>query len=711
MTGLKYLKIIPSFTNTCLAKLFMLGFTSLAVQILLLQEFLGIVAGNEFTVSAFLCLWMLFTSFGARLQTWISPDKNINSALYIALSILPVWILFSLRYFKNLIFEPGISLDPWQIIWYSAIHLFPICTVSGYLFVVFSIGFSNSKKNNGTSIPLSIESVGSIAGISLFALILPWFLEPFQILMVLFAVNGIFLLISSTTTREWITRTIVLICLSSILVLFPPAKISFQSLFPGQNLELQLPSPHGTITVTTINNQKLIYENGQLLYYSNNEPDREESVHFAMAQHPCPKNVLLISGGMNGMLAEIEKYQVQKIDYLEINKTAAKYLKNEIPGINHPAVELIHADPVRYLQKNRKLYDVIIVATPDPVNMKLNRFYTLEFVKNIQKSLGSDGVCILKFNVFPGYLDQNDLLLVSSLKYNLSAHFKNTLLLPTEKLYFLASNSKLSLSIDDTLQKKFIETIFVNKDYFDFGQISNKSQEITIAIENLNGRNSNLHPISYGLFLKKWYKQHGFSKFWFLLPIIAFLATIVWIVLKTPGKLASMFLIGFSASSMQIILLFLFQSFLGLIHFSIVLVTIVYMAGLALGAFKPIVYKSDKSGIPNVHFAFSLITVFVFISSLWFHFLLPPVFFIYLIYCTLYFAMAFLAGQQYLLTTRYYDENGVHASSKTYSIDLLGAAIGCFIFPVFVVPAAGIFFCIALIAFLNLFLMLLLRKK
>jgi len=45
-----------------------------------------------------------------------------------------------------------------------------------------------------------------------------------------------------------------------------------------------------------------------LLFSTGNEISNEENVHYAMVQHPNPENILLISGGFSGTIAEIMKY-------------------------------------------------------------------------------------------------------------------------------------------------------------------------------------------------------------------------------------------------------------------------------------------------------------------------------------------------------------------------------------------------------------------
>ncbi len=104
-------------------------------------------------------------------------------------------------------------------------------------------------------------------------------------------------------------------------------------LFPNQELVANKSTRYGNLVVTRQAGQLNVYENNDLLFYTENTMVNEEAVHFAMIQHRNPKQVLLISGGIAGMIKEIQKYNVDKITYLEINPEIFRSLKNyaEIP--------------------------------------------------------------------------------------------------------------------------------------------------------------------------------------------------------------------------------------------------------------------------------------------------------------------------------------------------------------------------------------------
>ena len=42
----------------------------------------------------------------------------------------------------------------------------------------------------------------------------------------------------------------------------------------------------------------------------------EESVHYAILEHPQPKKILLIGGGTGGAINQILKHKVNRVDYV-----------------------------------------------------------------------------------------------------------------------------------------------------------------------------------------------------------------------------------------------------------------------------------------------------------------------------------------------------------------------------------------------------------
>ena len=89
--------------------------------------------------------------------------------------------------------------------------------------------------------------------------------------------------------------------------------------FVGQEVVFHGSSPYGRLVVTRSGNQFNFIQNGLPLFSTGNVEQVEETVHYAMAQRPNARGVLLISGGVSGTAREMLKYGPDAVDYVEID--------------------------------------------------------------------------------------------------------------------------------------------------------------------------------------------------------------------------------------------------------------------------------------------------------------------------------------------------------------------------------------------------------
>ena len=115
------------------ANLFITGFISSSVQLLLLREIMNITGGYELVAGAFLCSWLIGSAAGSALapRSALTDRGTIN--LYFAVSPLVsiILMLLSSRLFLNQgetpSFLAGIVL--------TALVLIPFCLISGFTFI------------------------------------------------------------------------------------------------------------------------------------------------------------------------------------------------------------------------------------------------------------------------------------------------------------------------------------------------------------------------------------------------------------------------------------------------------------------------------------------------------------------------------------------------------------------------------------------------
>ena len=166
----------------------------------------------------------------------------------------------------------------------------------------------------------------------------------------------------------------------------------------GPNLSAVYDTAHHNIALLKKEGQVSVFTNGLWLF---SEPDRlsaEHGVHLALLQHPNPKTILLLGGGIAGLLEELFKHpSFQAVDYVEADPDFIRLLKPHLSSatdasLQHPRLRIFHQDPRIFMHRSQTQYDVILMNMGDPITAQMNRFYTKEFFARVKKRLSSGGI-------------------------------------------------------------------------------------------------------------------------------------------------------------------------------------------------------------------------------------------------------------------------------------------------------------------------------
>ena len=429
----------------------------------------------------------------------------------------------------------------------------------------------------------------------------------------------------------------------------------------------------------------------------------EEAVHFSMLQHPNPQSVLVVSGNLTGQLTELRKYEPETIHYVEDNRWMLRIMKDSLENIADSRLQVLHSDPLRYLRETSKKYDVIILNLPAPSTLQANRFYTCEFFRLAKNRLAPGGV--LSFGM-PGsinYQSDETVGLYSTLVASLKTVFRNVIILPGEKNYFLASDAGLTYKIAEAVDSCGISNRYVNPYYFDDSLLESRGSAILSGLNPGAETNQNLKPVSYRQQLTYW-----LSYFPGRYGLIALVTGILALLVFFRGSNASraMFLTGFSASGMEILLLFGLQVFFGNIYLLTSFVFAGFMAGLAAGSFfgKTIKNPSEKKSLARNQL---LMGIFATLPCLLFVFsekaeVAPGV--VYATCLLLTTILGGLTGLQFSLAGALQKGTYAQVSGKTYSYDLFGSAFGALAVSLFMVPRWGAVSSMLIIGALNMIL-------
>jgi len=698
--------------------LFALGFLSIATQVYLIREFISTFYGNELVFGISLANWMLLTGVGAWLGRFFIRVKgqfSFTLFLLLLLSVLPALMIIKLDLFRAMVFPYGSMISLWQLIYTTLVIQLPFCLVNGYLFTALSL--IGSDDNDWTNIPgaYAMESMGSLVAGILVNFIFLWLFNTFSGLLL---ITIVFLLLvnayswyfgrRSSFVISLITTAIIITCL-----FLPDFQLMTEKLlYKDQHVLANEGTPYGQVVITENENQLNYYENGSLLFSSGNLIRNEESVHFTMIQHSHPEKVLLVSGGISGAIREILKYHPKRIDYVELNpsliKLAAKFTgQNKNPGIRTHIT-----DARKFIKKTQDAYDVVLINLPEPSTLQVNRFYTLEFFTELKRKLNAGAVISLSLPTTSDYVSEQAGKLNSTIYQTLKKVFKNVLIIPVDKNYFLASDSLLNIDIPGQVSKKKIQTAYVNSYYFDTQQLQERSSYVLRNISADIDLNNDFRPVAFFYQLNYWLSYFGNSPL--ILGILLIVTSLIILVTLNPVS-SGLFTGGFTGASVEVILVLALQIMFGYVFQMLGIVIMLFMLGLAVGSGV----TTRLFRIPQVkhYIAIQLIlSLFSFLLPLfllWISFLNLPDWIIQAKIAGLTFFVSFLIGMEYRMASYLRRDNKVMGIATNYSAELFGSALGALVVTIFLIPLLGFVNTGIVLAILNMMsaAILIIRRK
>ncbi len=708
--------------KTILVALFVLGFTSILSQLIVIREFLNVFQGNELIIGLILCIWMLLTAAGSRLGQRIihTGDHRKNLARGFLLSgILPAVIIVLLYVLETRIFPPGTTKGLVTAFIFCFCLLMPFCLISGMLFTMLACTFSGVTGANKVSEAYGWESAGSMTAGLLFSLLLVYLLRTFQVLAIIAGINLIvYILIHKGYHPAWTkySTTGALIILTAFLFAGPVDHWVKSIHFKNQELVYSKDTPYGNVSVTFTAGQYNFYENGTFMFSTENQIMQEEAVHFALLQLERPEKVLIVSGGMTGMAKQALKYPtLRSIDYYEINPWLVKAEKRFSDTLFPPMLKVINRDARRGISKSSQRYDGIIINTPDPSNAQINRYYTLGFFEEAKQALRPNGVFLISLSPTVNYMSADAREINRIVYHTLKKVFKQVEVIPGERNYFIASDTNLRIDIAQGIQARGIENDFVNPGYIDDELLSQYSHQILDEISAGPARiNQDLAPLAYFRQISYWlstFQENG-------LVIILLILILMLLVLRRMSPVAAgVFTGGFAGASSSFIVLISFQILYGYVYQMLGIIIAFYMTGLSAGAIIGPGLKRKVSIRSYIWIQLIFMGLIVLLPLIinWVsrHNNIPEWTGQAFLFITT-AAIAFIAGFEFNMASRLEPQRIEKIAGNLYGIDLAGAACGTFMVSLILFPLLGLLYTCLLIALLilaSIILMFVFRKK
>jgi len=729
---------IKIYRKVVMSAIIFVGFSSLVSQVLLMRELLVVFYGNELSLGITLAGWLFWGGIGSLLVgpflgRRIKRKLLLFAAGEILLSVFLPVSLITARFIPAIIgLTPGEITGTIPILLSSFLVVCPVTFLGGALFV---LGCDIYRKEGlESAVPIGYVYVLEAAGASLGGFIASFFLIRFlpgiSIMIYLSFLNVLFAFLLTWKKRRLLVSFSLILMVVFFVLSLNTSKLRLYTLRKQWETFEFITSENSiyeNITVVSRNGNISFFTNGLLAFTYPNTATNEMRAHIPLLEHPSPQNILVIGGGVSGIMNEILKHSVKRVDYIEIDplmiRLAEKYLNYDAKVEGR--VRIVNTDGRIFVKRCRVQYDVVILNIAEPHTAQTNRYYTVEFFKELSNILSENGIVSFSIYSNPNYMSEEARELYLSLKATLEEVFEDVLITPGATNFFIASRAKGVLTNDwvkllERARERGVETRYV-REYYLFADFSKDRFEHTFSqlIPHKPVKiNSDFRPISYyydmvfwstyfskaGYITRKILKSVSEKRTWIALAVLS-IALLLPIAIKRRtgipyGILIPIATTGFAEITFQVVTLLAFQILYGFVFYKMSLILTTYMFGLILGGLWITKMMEKGKGTAKMY----LLTQ---ISIVIYPLLLPLLFFLFarmrsdvanylgshIIFPFLPVIPGIIGGFQFPLANKLFLQGRnikVTAAGMTYGLDLIGSCIGALIVSIFLIPILGI---------------------
>ncbi|MCD6388797.1 MAG: hypothetical protein J7L69_05245 [Desulfobulbaceae bacterium] len=661
------------------------GISSVVTQLLTIREFLSRFQGNEIVIALALFNWLLLggigTLFSRSLSRFFQPTANRLAWLSLILAAFANLQILLVRTLRDFVFIPGSSVGFYPTFIYTFFTILPYCLLLGFV-LPYSLYLIRTRITDypGAKVYI-VDNIGDVSGGILFSFCLVFWATPMQAI----CLANLPLLLASwfLFPRPYRLRPLALAGSTlTLLILVSGILTELQTLAPAQGrLVHYRESRYGRIEMQQDREQFTLFQDGVPVFSNQNLSMAEETVHYPLSQlREKPKNILLISAE-GGMMAEIAKYEPERVDYVELDPQVTSVLFDfgllqKIDGLS-----IIHRDGRAWLSETEQIYDAIIVNLPEPDTFQINRFFTDRFYELARSHLAPHGILSFSVTGFDNFLAEPQRLKLSSLRNTAAAHFNHVLLLPGQTVFFLCSSHPIDVDIPALLEKKGIETCSIEGFYH--GNISPE------RISSLNSRmdrevaiNLDEKPHLMAIMFDQWFAKYDSSPIIF---IVVLAGSVLFYLFRLSREEFVLFSTGAMTMGSEMLVIFAFQIYYGYIYFQIGLIVTVFLAGLLPGAWYGERLRSRGRQVLLLSDSMLIGLLILLIVALKIGGDLLPVPF-YLVFG---FMVSLICGFQFPVAL-YLRGGDNPAVARVFSADLIGAGFGTLFTSLVLIPYCGL---------------------
>lgn len=391
--------------------------------------------------------------------------KTFTLFLCISIFYLPVFSFF-LTGGRTLMGLSFLSFLPWfAVTVYPLTILFPLIFSAG---IVMGYMADESLYTKHILLGAVIYFVSDIAVL--------WHADTFITVLTISIIGLMILALVSIETLPKVKYWFLSVVFITLLFSSIPARISSRFRSFTREYKTQLvktkKTPYGELSVLKKNNDYISSLNHSKLFKYPNTRNVQEIVHTALLQYPWAESVLVI-GEWTEMIDEILRYPDIKNIYWADPAPDIFSLFPDVVPVNLYSKDysrlriLSNSDPISFIKKikNRHTFDIVFISLPNPVNIFLNRYYTLEFYHSVKAVLSDNSMIAITLKTGGPDIGWNWALLTASAYNTLKKVFPNTLELYGDESNILASHSR-NFTTSDLALAEFINVMDTPPSYF-----------------------------------------------------------------------------------------------------------------------------------------------------------------------------------------------------------------------------------------------------
>jgi predicted membrane-bound spermidine synthase/Na+-translocating ferredoxin:NAD+ oxidoreductase RnfG subunit len=625
--------------------LFSYGLFSIAAQTLLFREFITTFEGNDISVGVFFASWFLWVGIGAllvrRLKTVDAQRLGGTEGLF--LIYLPAFILQAVLIVQARQLAGLQSYALWSvrdILFVSVLVNAPISLVTGMLFPIACRWFESGSTGQGGRLPVSrvyiFEAAGSFAGGIGVTILLGFGVSSaaiFFALALMLSLSVFAVSLPENFVRAGARlRARRITCAVSFLVLLAASLglalrtdkplmryirvVKWSKLLPKAAFTGSFQTAQAEYLYGTYQGQWVAIREGGVVDALPNKSAAGRIAALALCQKPDAKNVLVIGSGLGVCRELLNLPQIETVTWTHCDTEYVQKVNQFIPAelrITDPRLHRLAGDVRSLLAAKGETFDVVIVNLPDATSSVLNRYYTIEFYRQIKQCLSPAGVLAVRIAGGENILGTELVDLGASTKQTLEQVFSKLALVPGEDTWFIASDSPTVTGEPGSLRDRFASIKGASQVFVPDALLSVYLPDRAAAALESYARadlpqrfliNRDSRPLTHLYSLLLTAKESGApaarlvkhlllaGPVPFLIPILVLVILRCIYILRPPpqggpSSFDSGFLVfstGAAGIGAVIILMYLYQTRFGSLYLHIGVVSSLFMAGLATGA-------------------------------------------------------------------------------------------------------------------------------